>query len=228
MRAKEQVRRRAKVAKVLIVDDHPIVREGLAQLIDQEDDLTVCGEAEGTRDALEAAEAARPDIAIVDIFLREASGIELVKDLVVRFPGLGILVLSIHDESIYAERVLRAGARGYIMKQEATEEVVSAIRRVLAGGIYLSESMADRILGKVFKGKCLAGTSPIERLSDRELEVFYLVGRGQGTRDVAERLHLSMKTIETYREHIKEKLNLKNATELLQHAIQWVQGQQPP
>lgn len=213
------------VAKVLIVDDHPIVRQGLAQLIEQEEDLSVCGEAEGIEDALASAEAVAPDVAIVDIFLKDASGIELIKDLRVRCPGLPILVLSMYDESVYAERVLRAGAQGYIMKQQATEEVVTALHSILGGDIYLSSTMANRILGKVFSGKGARGSSPVDRLSDRELEVFHLIGRGIGTRQIAERLRLSHKTVETYRGHIKDKLGLANATELLQHAIGWAQEQ---
>ena len=215
--------------RVLVVDDHPIVREGIARLLNQEADLTVCGEAEDAHQALQAlAEIAilKPDIAIVDITLKEGlGGIELIKDIKARYPKLPVLVLSMHNESLYAERCLRAGAKGYIMKQEATERVVEAIRQVLSGEIYLSDKMSQKILHKFIEGKPEAGGSPIESLSDRELEVFQLLGRGFGTRKIAEELHLSIKTIETYREHIKEKLKLKSAPELVQHAIQWVQSE---
>jgi len=229
MVAKRESEPKKKRNKVLIVDDHPIVRHGIAELLNHEADLTVCGEAEDAHQALEAiAEIAilKPDIAIVDITLKEGlGGIELIKDIKARYPKLPVLVLSMHDESLYAERCLRAGAKGYIMKQEATEKVVEAIRQVLGGEIYLSDKMAQKILHKFIGGQPEVGGSPIESLSDRELEVFQLIGRGLGTRRIAEELYLSVKTIETYREHIKEKLKLKNAPELAQHAIQWVQSE---
>jgi len=211
-------------ARVLIVDDHPIARLGLAQLINQEQDLEVSAEAENAQEALKAFASCEPDVAIVDISLRGRNGLELVRDIRARHSSLPILVLSIHDETLYAGRALRAGASGYIMKEEAAEEVVAAIRCVLAGEIYLSKNMASRMLHKALRGTGSAAGSPAELLSNRELEVFELMGRGMGTRQVAERLDLSVKTVESYQAHIKAKLNLPSGTELLRHAILWVQG----
>jgi len=205
--------------RVLLVDDHPILRQGLARLINEQKDLMICGEFEEAAKALDSIEAAKPDAAIVDISLKGASGIELLKNIKVRFPQLLVLVLSMHDESLYAERALRAGASGYIMKQEATEQVLVALRRVLGGEIYLSEPMSSKLMHQLVGGKPTAG-SLLERLSDRELEIFGLIGQGRGTRQIAEQLHLSVKTVESHRAHIKEKLNLKNATELVHRAIQ--------
>ena len=209
-------------ARVLVVDDHPVVRQGLRLLIDHESDLEVCAEAETVADALEAITKHKPDVAVVDLSLRGTSGLELIKDIRVRHADLPVLVLSMSDESVYAERVLRAGARGYLMKEAATDEVLTALRRVLDGGIYLSDAMASRLLAQLVRGVPADGGSPVGRLSDRELEVFGLIGRGLGTSDIARRLHLSPKTIETYRAHIKQKLDLADATELLQHAIYYV------
>jgi len=210
-------------ARILIVDDHPIVRQGLVQMLGHEPDMEACGEAESAAEALKAIAAAAPDAAIVDLSLKDSSGLELLKDIRVRYPRLPVLVLSVYDESMYAERALRAGAKGYMMKEEAAEKVVTALRRILAGQIYLSEAMASRLLHVLVDGRPDAGLSPAERLSDRELEVFQLIGQGFGNTEIARRLHLSPKTVETYRGHIKEKLNLSGATELLQHAIQWAQ-----
>lgn len=212
-------------AKILIVDDHPLVREGLADLVNKEKDLVVCGQAEAAYQAMEAIRELKPDMAIVDISLKEKSGLELIKDIKIQHPGLPVLTLSMHEESVYAERALRAGAKGYIMKREATKKVVTAIRKVLRGQLYLSEKMTTRLVRKFVDGKPEAGTSPIDRLTDRELEVFSLLGRGNGTRQISEQLHLSVKTIETYRSRIKEKLNLTSASELLQHAFQWVNSE---
>lgn len=212
---------------VFIVDDHPIVRQGLLQLINKEPDLVVCGEAESAQEAMSAIEKCHPEVVIVDISLGGTSGIELIKNIKIRFPRLLILVHSFHDETIYAERLLRAGASGYIMKQEATEHVLSAIRRVLAGEIYLSARMGAKMMQQLVGGKNSMSRSPIDRLSDRELEVFRLIGQGKGTREIAEKIHLSVKTIESHRAHIKEKLNLKNSNELVLHAIQWVQNETP-
>ncbi|MHC4174187.1 MAG: response regulator transcription factor [Planctomycetota bacterium] len=212
-------------SKILIVDDHPIVRQGLAELVNHENDLTVCGQAEDAHQAMKAIKELRPNMAVVDISLRETSGIELIKDINVQYPNLPVLALSMHDESLYAERALRAGAKGYIMKAEATEKVITAIRKILNGEIYVSDKMAAKMVRKLVGGRTEISTSPVERLSDRELEVFHLIGKGYGTRQISERLHLSIKTIETYRAHIKEKLGLANAAELLQHAIQWVSNQ---
>ena len=210
---------------VLIVDDHPIVRQGLTQLIDQELDLHVCGQAEDAYQAMRTIRERSPDMVVVDISLKQTIGIELIKDIKVQYPSLPVLTLSMHDEGIYAERALRAGARGYIMKQEATEKVVTAIRRVLAGEVYVSEGMAAKMVSKLVAGPAETGGSPVDRLSDRELEVFRLIGAGYGTREMAHKLHLSVKTIETYRAHIKEKLNLLDANELLRTAITWVNAE---
>ena len=211
--------------RILIVDDHPLVRQGLAELINNEQDLTICGQAEDAHEALRIIKKLMPHMAIVDISLKETSGMELIKDIKARYPSLLVLALSMHDESLYAERALRAGAQGYIMKAEATENVIKAIRKVLNDQIYVSDRMAAKMVRKLVSSEPDVGASAIERLSDRELEVFHLIGQGYGTRQISERLHLSIKTIETYRAHIKEKLNLADATELLQYAIQWVSSQ---
>jgi len=209
-------------AKVLLVDDHPIVRQGLGQLINEEPDLSIVAEAEDFQQALSAVDSANPDVAIVDISLKDRSGIELIKEIRARKPELPILVLSMHDESLHAERVLRAGAKGYIMKQEATEQVMNAIRRVLRGEVYLSERMASRMVNRLVAGPQNVGGSPIERLSDREFEVFQMIGQGVGPSEIAEKLGLSVKTVETHRERIKEKLNLASGSELIRYAMQYV------
>jgi DNA-binding NarL/FixJ family response regulator len=219
---KRQGKSKKDKAKVLIVDDHPIVREGLADLVNKEKDLVVCGQAEDGYQAMEAIRELEPDIAIVDISLKDTSGLELMKDIKTQYSGLPVLALSMHEESLYAERALRAGAKGYVMKREATKNVVMAIRKVLSGQIYLSERMSTKLVGKLVGGKAEVSGSPIDRLTDRELEVFSLLGEGNGTRQISERLHLSVKTIETYRSRIKNKLGLASASELLQHAFQWV------
>jgi DNA-binding NarL/FixJ family response regulator len=211
--------------RVLIVDDHPLLRKGVSQLIDQEKDLMVVGEAEDAHQAITAIENTKPDVALIDISLNGASGIELLKNIKVRFPKLKMLVLSMHDESVYAHRALRAGASGYIMKQEGTEKVLTALRKVLHDEVYLSDRLGNRMLHTLVNGRAPLASSPVEVLSDRELEVFNLIGQGHGTRPIAEKLHLSVKTIESHRAHIKEKLNLQNATELVHHAIQWVQSE---
>jgi len=216
---------RPKQHRIVIVDDHPIVRQGLAQLIEQEDDLHICGQAEDAHEAIRAIRELNPNLVIVDISLRTSSGIDLIKDIKAQFPALPVLTLSMHDEALYAERALRAGARGYIMKQEAPEEVVTAIRRVLAGTTYVSQGMAAKMVNKIVAGPGEKNASPVDRLSDRELEVFRLIGEGYGTREMAEKLYLSVKTIETYRAHIKEKLNLQDANELLRAAIRWANAQ---
>lgn len=208
--------------KVFLVDDHPLVREWLTQLLQRESDLAVCGEAEDTQEALQKIEESKPDVVIADISLKTTHGLELVKDLQVRYPSLPVLILSMHDESLYAERVLRAGAKGYITKQEATKKILPAIRQVLAGEIYISEKMSSRMVHKMVMGRAEEQKSPIERLTDRELEVFQLIGCGQGTRRIASELHLGIKTVESYRARIKEKLKLEDGTQLLQQAIQWV------
>jgi DNA-binding NarL/FixJ family response regulator len=209
--------------RVMIVDDHPIVRQGLRSLIDQVDDLSVCGEAGSAAEALKILPTLKPDLMLVDISLKGPDGIELTKSIRSLKPDLPILIVSMHDETLYAERVLRAGANGYIMKEEVARNVVEATRKVLKGDIYISDRMRQKILRGVAGQRSNPATSSIERLSDRELEVFRLIGQGHGTRMIAEELHLSVKTIETYRAHIKEKLGLKNATELVRQAVQWVE-----
>jgi DNA-binding NarL/FixJ family response regulator len=219
--------KRAKIAKraVLIVDDHPMMRQGLAQLINNEPDLQACGEAEGAQQALEFMRATVPDLALVDISLPDKHGLELIKDIQALHPGLPVLVVSMHDESLYAERVLRAGGRGYIMKQEGGKKMMEAIRTVLSGQIYVSEKMSAKIL-EIFSGRrSETNRSPIEKLTDREFEVFQLIGQGKGTRQVAEALHLSVKTVEVHRLHIKEKLELDDAPSLVRYAVRWVETQ---
>src|SRR5271154_4786794 len=217
----------ARRKKVFVVDDHPIVRQGLSLLINQEADLFVCGEAEEMHAALSAIQAASPDILIVDISLNGPDGLELLKNARISSPRLPVLILSMHDESIYAERALRAGANGYIMKQEATEKVMVALRRILSGEIYLSDRIGNRMLKHYITGSGTLRNSSIADLSDRELEVFRLIGEGHGTRQIAEELHLSVKTVESYQAHIKEKLSLRSARELMQHAIQWNMNEKP-
>ena len=212
-------------ARVFIVDDHPIARYGVAQLISHEQDLMVCGEAEDAIKALEAIGTVKPDIVIVDISLGDTSGIELIKDIRIRYRKLPVLVLSMHSDPPYAERAFRAGARGYVAKREVTGQVVKAIRQVLDGEIYVSEQLAVRFVEDLVEGRVDTGGFPMDRLSDRELQVFKLVGQGYRTSQIAEALHVGVKTVESYRERIKGKLKLKRGTELLQLAIQWVQGQ---
>ena len=208
--------------RVLIVDDHPIMRRGVAQLVEQEPDLTVCGEADDVYDALEKIEKLNPDVAIVDIKLKDSGGVELIKDMGTRWPELAILVLSMHDESLYAERVLRAGARGYVTNREPPERIVEGIRRILEGSIYVSENLARKMLRAFVTGKPGSDGSLVERLSDRQFQVFELIGQGLKTREIAARLHLSVKTVDTHREHIKKRLTLESGTDLLRYAIQWV------
>ena len=214
-----------KVARVLLVDDHPIVLDGLAQLINREEQLEVCGGAATTAEALKLVASEKPDIVVTDLVLAEGSGLDLIKELKVRYPSLPVLVLSVRDESVYAERVLRAGARGYVMKDEAGDRIREGLLRVLDGEIYLSETMAREMLSKLVNSRDTGVSVPEETLSDRELQVFELTGQGLGTTRIAEKLHLSPKTIETYRAKIKEKLHLQDATDLRRHAIQWVQSQ---
>jgi DNA-binding NarL/FixJ family response regulator len=207
--------------RILVVDDHPIVRQGLTLLIDREPDLVVCGEAEEAMGAMHVLDSARPDVLIVDISLNGPDGLDLLKSIRSTRPVLPVLILSMHDESIYAERALRAGANGYIMKQEATEKVLVAVRRILGGEIYVSDRIANKLLKHYISGSGTLRDSSISDLSDRELEVFRLIGEGHGTRQIADELHLSVKTVESYQAHIKEKLSLRSARELMQRAIQW-------
>ena len=206
--------------KVFLVDDHPIVRQGLALLIDREPDLMVCGEADGATSALQAIREAPPDFVVLDISLDGPDGLELLKTLRVRYPTLPVLVLSMHDEAVYAERALRAGANGYIMKQEATDRVLTAIRHILGGDVYLSDRLTKRMLQQFVNGS-VSPRDPLAKLSDRELEVYRLIGAGHSTRQIADELHVSTKTIESYQAHIKEKLALRNARELVRHAVEW-------
>jgi DNA-binding NarL/FixJ family response regulator len=207
--------------KVFLVDDHPLVREWLSNLIHQQPDLMVCGEAETAATALQIISATKPDVAIVDISLKGSSGIELIKNIKALHPHVAVIVLSMHDERLYAERALRAGARGYIMKRETTKKVITAIRLVLEGKLYLSEQIASLFAEKFVDGSATNVHSPIAQLSDRELEVFQLLGEGCETRQIAESMNVSMKTIQAYCARIKEKLKLANATELLREAIRW-------
>lgn len=208
-------------SKVLVVDDHPIVRQGLTLLINREPDLIVCGEAEDAHTAMLSLTVTRPDILVVDISLNGPDGLDLLKNIRSRHPDLPVLILSMHDESIYAERALRAGAQGYIMKQEATEKVLVALRRILSHEIYVSERIANRMLHRYIGSPNATRPSSIADLTDRELEVFRLIGEGHSTRQIADDLHISVKTVESYQSHIKEKLSLRSARELVQHAIQW-------
>jgi DNA-binding NarL/FixJ family response regulator len=211
--------------QILIVDDHPMMRQGLAQLIGLEPDLAVCGEAENAGDALDAIGTLKPDLVLADISLPGKNGLELIKDFQTIQPGLRVLVISMHDESLYAERVLRAGGRGYIMKQEGGKKLMQAIRQVLEGRIYVSEKMSADIL-EIFSGhRAGAESSPLEKLTDREFEIFQLIGQGQGTREIAEKLHLSIKTVDAHRANIKTKLKLNSATGLVRFAVRWAESQ---
>jgi len=212
-------------ARVFLVDDHPLVRESLASLIEQQADLTVCGEAENAPAALARIGAAVPDVAIVDLSLEGGSGLELIKNLRQVHPEVAVLVLSMHDEDLYAERALRAGARGYIMKREVTGNVILAIRRVLRGEVYLSARMATALATKLVAGAPASTESAVGKLSDRELEVFRLLGQGLATRQIADALHVSAKTVQAFSARIKEKLGLSSATELLREAIRWTEEQ---
>lgn len=209
--------------RVLVVDDQPVVREGMAHLINEEPDIAVCGWAENTSEAMEAIQNLDPDLVTIDLSLQDVSGLELIKEIKAKFPSLPILVLSAHPESFYAERAIRAGAKGYITKYEATEEVLSAIRKVLAGGLYLSPETNERLLYSLLDdSKTDESGSLVSRLTDRELEVFTLLGRGKSTRQIANQLYVSVKTVETYRLRIKEKLGIESSPELLQYAFHWV------
>lgn len=212
---------------VMIIDDHPIVRQGIAQLINREDDLRVCCEAGSADQVLEQITKCvncRSDIALVDMSLPGTSGLELVKILRTRLPAMHILVISMHDESLYAERALRAGAKGYIMKQEATQNVLTAIRQILSGGVYVSDKMHVKILRGVIEHRVDDSVFPLSSLSDKELEVLRFIGMGLKTRNIADMLGRSVKTIEAHRANIKGKLNLGNATELVRFAVQWVES----
>lgn len=212
----------SKITKIYIVEDHPIFRKGLVQLINNEANFEVCGESEESIDAINKIKKIKPDFVIVDISLKDSSGIELIKDIRLHFPDINILVLSMHDEKIYAERVLREGAKGYMMKQEAPEIVIKAINHILDGKIYVSEEMASALMAKAVDGKKVGEENITDILSNRELQVFQMIGRGNSTREIASKLNVSIKTIENHRAHIKEKLDLKNSIELLQKATLWI------
>lgn len=215
-------------ARVLLVDDHAVVRFGIAQLINRQTDMEICGEEEGAGRAMEAIGKLKPDLVVADISLKDSSGLELMRNIKAQHPKLAILVFSAHDEAIYAEMAFRAGALGYLMKGAEVEAILTAIRRVLGGNIYVSEALGAKMLQKQIRGQVLNIASPVGSLSDRELEVFQLIGRWKGTRQIADELHLSIKTIEYYREQVKKKLGLKSATELTQAATAWVQKEMAP
>jgi DNA-binding NarL/FixJ family response regulator len=218
-------RKQAKVLqkRVFILDDHPMMREGLAQIINNEPDLNVCGEAGTGREGVELVGRLKPDLLLADISLPDKNGLEVIKDLQAQLPGMSVLVISMHDESLYAERVLRAGARGYIMKQEGGRKLMEAIRRVLNGQIYVSDKISAGILESFSGRRTESPGLPIEKLTDREFEVLQLLGGGKGTRDIADQLHLSGKTVEAHRANIKRKLQLKTASELVRYAVRWVE-----
>lgn len=213
--------------RILIVDDHPIVRQGLRRLMENEDDLTVCGEAETARDARIAIKELNPDAVIVDISLKQGDGIELVRDVRAHHATLPLLVLSMHDEAIYAERMLSAGANGYIMKQAASEQFLVSLRRVMDGGIYVSETVGSNMIQKFASGGTYVSTNPIDRLSNRELQILHMIGKGMSTRETAKALNLSIKTIESHRQRIKRKLNLHTGAQLVQYAVNWFAGREP-
>jgi DNA-binding NarL/FixJ family response regulator len=210
----------AKKARVLLVEDHPVVRHGLSMLIDDEPDLSICGGAESARETMPLVRKLKPNVVVIDIALGDGSGLDLIKEIHDALPDLPILALSMHDEAVYAERALRAGAKGYIMKKEAMDKVMTAIRRVLAGELYVSEKMAARMVNKLINPRATSA-GPVDTLSDREFEVFRLIADGIGPTEIAQRLSLSVKTIETHREHIKEKLGLKTGAELTRYSLQW-------
>lgn len=212
---------RAEVTRILLVDDHPLVREGLAEVLTREPDLMICGEAEDRQQALKLIPLAKPQLAIIDLALKKSYGLELIKDIRAQFPKVLMLVVSMQDELLHAERVLRAGASGYIAKDEATVHVVQAVRQVLRGETYVSQRMASQIAAKISGRGPRDSVSVLSNLTDRELEVFQLIGEGLGRQQIAERLHLDVNTVETYRSRIKDKLLLKDAQELLQHAIRF-------
>ena len=214
-------------SRVFIVDDHTMFREGLRQLIERESTITVCGDAPDAAEAMTGIRATKPDVVLVDISLAGASGIDLIKDIREEFDDLPVLVVSMHDESLYAERALRAGAMGYVMKHEPAKTVKAAIQKVLGGDMYLSEKMSTLVLNRLLRGQVEPSKSPIENLSDRELSVFRLLGQGKGVRLIAEELGVTIPTINSFRNRIKEKLQLKSSTEVMLHAIQWVREESP-
>lgn len=213
-----------KKKRILLIDDHPVMRHGLAQLVRSESDLDVCGEAGNAADGLQAVGKLKPDLVIVDLTLPDKHGLEFIKDLHALHPGTLVLVLSMHDEFLYAERALRAGARGYVMKETAAETLILAARRVVEGGIYVSERIAGQMLELVAGQGKKAGVSPLERLTDRELEVLQLIGQGRATRIIAEQLHISARTVDAHRSHIKDKLQLEDGPALVRYAVRWMES----
>ena len=211
--------------RILLIDDHPIMRHGLAQLIHAESDLKVCGEAGSAGEGLRMVAEKKPDLVIADLTLPDKHGLEFIKDLQVMQPETLVLVLSMHDEALYAERALRAGARGYVMKETAADTLIKASRRVLDGGIYLSDKMAGVMLEMVAGHRRQATASPLERLTDREIEVLQLIGQGKPTRHIAEHLHVSVRTIDAHRAHIKDKLQLPDGSALVRYAVRWMESQ---
>lgn len=209
--------------KIYIVDDHPLMRKGMAMTLENSVEFEVCGQSESAEEAMGEIPDLKPDGCVIDISLPGMNGIELVKNLLAQMPALKILVVSRHDEELYAERAIRAGAKGYLMKLEAGEVLVSAVRQIMTGGIYLSDKIGSQLIMKIASGQN-TGDNPLEILSDRELEVFELTGKGETTKDIAQRLHVSVKTVDTYRARIKEKMNLKTANELMRKAVQWVES----
>jgi DNA-binding NarL/FixJ family response regulator len=207
---------------VLVVDDHPFMRRGLAQIINGQPELQVCGEAATAADALQQVHDTQPALAVIDISLGDGNGLELTREIKDRWPNVKVLVCSMHDDALFAERALRAGALGYVNKSEDADTFLGALRRVASGQVYVSPQITERLLTQMVGDSDESVRSPIERLSNRELEVFEMIGRGLGTKQIAAKLELSRKTVETYREHIKAKLNLRNGAELTQHAVQWV------
>lgn len=216
---------KTKRKQIMVVDDHPMTRAGVAQLIGRQPDWEVCAEASNPAEALERLSKSKPDLLLTDISMPGRSGVEFIKDVLAMREGLPVLVVSMHDEIIYAERAIRAGARGYIMKEAGGDRLIAAIRQVLGGQVYVSPEMSSRILNNLSGGKPRSSNSPIEKLSDREFEVFQLIGQGKSTREVAKHLGLSPKTVDVHRANIKEKLDLPDATSLVRHAVRWVETQ---
>ncbi|HEY4300124.1 MAG TPA: response regulator transcription factor [Candidatus Didemnitutus sp.] len=211
--------------RILLVDDHPLMRQGLRSLLEQDRRFEIVGEADNAPRAMELATKLRPNLAVVDISLRSTNGIELTKGLRAQVPTMAVLIMSMHDEDVYAERALRAGAMGYLMKREAVDKVVTAIDRIMQGEIFLGDRIKGMMLRRFVQHRADEVVSPMEKLSDREMEVFQLLGNGYGTREIADQLKLSVKTIDSYREHLKEKLSLTSGSDLVRHAIQWMKSQ---
>lgn len=211
--------------RLLLIDDHPIMRYGLAQLVADEGGLEICGQAGTAREGLEAVGRCAPDLTVIDLTLPDRNGLELLKDIQAMHPGMLCLVLSMHDEGMYAERALRAGARGYLMKEVAAEQFIFAVQKVLSGGVYVSEAMASRMLEQAVGGKGRGMALGVEQLSDRELEVMALIGGGKATKIIAEQMGISTRTVEAHRAHIKDKLGITDGAELVRYAVQWVESQ---